>query len=687
MVDVMPRGATGYVDDGDTWGGVYSRFAEHVPDLAASRAPYVYAMMRRDPQLTGILEAVILPIMRATAAVDPAGVPASTAALVADQLGVPVLGTDPAPTAARTRGVVWAKHLESALRTMLTFGFAPFELEAVDDGSSTTLAGLYERLPHTIEGVDADPKTGALVAATQEKPLIANAAGTEKMLANRLLWYVRQREGCNWRGVSLLRPAYGAWLLKNEMLRVHAISNRRHGAGHLNLEALAGTSPSQGQMEAASRMAQQARAGDQAGGASPPGFRWVLAGLQGTVPDTLAFIRYLDQSMSRMALAGFMDLGETSNGSRALGEEFVDLFMLADQGLADDMADTVTIGAARRIVDWNIGEDAPCPRVVIGDVGADREATAEAIGVLLTSGALTADPALESALRRTYRLPQRDPDAPPPPPPPTPPTPPVPVAAAGAPRADDGATLPMRREFSQVEMSAMTDFEAVHQDWTNALDALVSEWSSTVTTAQADALVAQVAAASSVDALATLHLDYAGDAEFLTGRMTELADLAAAQMRAEAVAQGVAVKVGLPDAERLAAQAKVSASLLSSGLENSAARKGLQAWTAEASPSAVAAAVKDHLAGLSDSALRDQLGQALTAAQNEGRLSTMAAAPVATYFASEVMDVGTCERCLEIDGQDYATFDAAAADYGNGGYAECLGGARCRGIIVAVWDK
>ena len=62
------------------------------------------------------------------------------------------------------------------------------------------------------------------------------------------------------------------------MWRVLAISGRRFGTGLLNMEALPGTNPTQGQIDAAAKMASAARAGDQAGMASPPGFRPVLVG-------------------------------------------------------------------------------------------------------------------------------------------------------------------------------------------------------------------------------------------------------------------------------------------------------------------------------------------------------------------------------------------------------------------------
>lgn len=750
----IPTTAPGYVEQTDgVHGAAYNQLYEHVPELDESRAPYVYSRMRTDPQLTAVVQAVSLPLIRATWQVDPAGCRPEVAQRVADDLGLPLVGEDQ-PGAARRRGVQWAKHLGNSLRGRLIYGFYPYALEATDDGATTMLSGLYERPPWTIGDIKTDSKTGALISAQQTTAGMVGGTTPAPMPASSLLWYVREQEGSNWRGRSMLRSAYGPWLLKQEMLRVNAIGHRRHGAGHLTLVPNPGTNPTDAQQAAAAAMAQAARAGDQAGGAAPPGYSWQLSGLIGSVPDTLAFIRYLDQQMARMALAGMLDLGETPNGSRALGDTFVDLFMLALQAEGDDHAATLTADVAVRVTDWNYGEDEPAPRVIVTGVGADDAVTADALNLLLTSGALSADPALEADVRRRYGLPQSTStsDA----------SPiykydldlgtatvndrrkqlglepvdggDVPAAAylqalglspadasaqsgplmaamdaagvmrravvassavgSAGPASSPGArpvhaAAPgLRRELTDVEAKAATDFVGVQSDWQSALDDLLDAWGP-VTEAQRADLVAQVRATvedGDVAALAAMGLDSQEAADLLAAHMAEVADDSATRMASEAKSQGVTVKPGTPAADRLDQVAQATAALLASGLVASAARKALQVWTPGASADDVATAVDAHLASLTDASLRDSLGPALTTAQNEGRLSTLADAPTATYVASEVLDAATCQACTEEDGHEFGSLEQASAAYANGGYVECQGGARCRGIIVAVWD-
>jgi hypothetical protein len=399
----IPTTPAGYTSD--LWTFALGDVYENVPDCVWPSTVMTYSYMRRDPRLTGILEAYKLPITRAAWSINPAGCRPEAVKLVADGLGIPIAGMDE-PGAARTRGVSWAEHLRLAL-TALDFGHSVFELHA-ETGDQAKLVGLFERPQSTISTIHVD-RQGALTGVSQDG---RGESKAPEMPARDIVWYARNREGTNWPGTSLLRPAYAPWLLKREMQRVHATGNRRFGMGVPTIEWAQGTNPTWAQQSAALNVAQQSRTGDQAGAALPPGASLVLRGLSGSVPDTLAFIRWLDQQMSQMALAGFMDLGDTANGSRALGESFIDLYMLALQSTADYIADTVTRSVAARIIEWNFGEDEPVPAVQVADVGTRYQVTAEALNSLLGSGALSADPGLESWVRRTYRLPERETPAP-----------------------------------------------------------------------------------------------------------------------------------------------------------------------------------------------------------------------------------------------------------------------------------
>lgn len=679
-----PTRDIGYLDE--VYGLWLGDLLEQIPDLIWPNSVQTYARMRHDPQLTAVLAAYTLPIRRAAWAIDPAGCRDEVVALVADDLGLPILGADTTPGPARRRGVRWTEHLRLALQS-LTFGFAPFERRYEIRDGQARLVNLGERLPHTIGAINLN-RDGTITSIQQNL-----APASAPIPADRLAWYCREREGANWAGRSIMRASYGPWLLKHEIWRVHATSIRRFGMGVPNVEAPAGAIPAQ--VIEAQRLASAMRVGDQSGVGLPNGFKLNITGMTGSVPDAMAFIHYLDQQMSRSALAGLMDLGDTSNGSRALGASFLDLFLLSLQATADEIADTATSGQpgipgiVTQLVDYNWGENEPAPRIVVSDVGSRQEVTAQALDQLIRSGAINPDPELEAYVRKTWRLPARIAPAPQPAP--------APIAAAKrTPRrrrtaravhaADEEGT---RRQLTLAEAASGLDPTAIQQTWQDSLDELLAEWETDVADDWRTDLGDQIEQAlddDDLEALAALGLDSAAAATLIAAAMAAMAGTAGEQMAAEAAAQGVTVEPPPVDEEGLGAVAVVIATLLAVWLAGAAAREALRLAVPGATAATVSAAVLVFLAGLSDRFLRDQLGAALSQAQASGRFAVLEAAPEATYTSSEILDVATCTKCQEIDGHTFSDLDDAKAVYGNGGYVDCEGQSRCRGIIVAQWS-
>ncbi|WP_250029780.1 DUF935 domain-containing protein [Paractinoplanes maris] len=449
-----PSSVKGYVDPyvlgNSAWGSMYTDLLEHVPDLTFPMSIPVYSRMRRDPKLSSILQGWMLNLRRAQWQLDPAGCRPEVVQLVADGMGLALKGTDK-PGAARLRGVSWGDHLGAALR-MVPFGFSAFELEA-EVGDTAQLTGLWERPQWTISHIHVNGKTGLLEGATQDQGADMKSP---QMSAKNLAWYVREREGSNWAGTSLLRPSYASWLIKEEVRRHYGAANVRWAAGIPVMEALPGTNPNPAQMAEAMQMAAAARSGIASGAATPPGFVMKIMGMTGSLPNSQEFLRWLDQQCAASALMNAFDLGETPNGSRALGTVFMDALLLALESEAELVADVATRQIAARIVDWNYGEDEPVPRVVVSGVGSRREVTAESLQLLLSSGALAADPGLEAWVRREYRLPERDGMTPPK------------AIAPGVDLEPDGAEVPADATLAESVVKGLANGIAARQadlDW------------------------------------------------------------------------------------------------------------------------------------------------------------------------------------------------------------------------------
>jgi hypothetical protein len=710
-----------------TWGqGLLTDWWETTADLIWPQSVITFGRMRHDPQLRGVLSAYLLPILRATWAVDPEGCRPEAATRVAEDLGLPLLGSEVQRGPARRGGVNWRKHLHQAAYNHLVYGHMPFELryrieEAAPGG--VRLDHLGARMPWTIAQIhmNRDATISEIVQTTQDEPIPAN----------RLLWYVHDQEGANWAGISMLRPVFGMWLLKHETMRVHASSIRRFGMGVPEVTAPPGATA--GQVAEAQALAAGFRAGDQSGAGMPAGFTFNLKGMTGSVPDALEFLRYLDQAMAKMALAGLIELGQTETGSRALGETFLDLFLLSLQAVADDLADTITSGqegmpgVSTDLVAQNWGEDEPAPRIVCTDVGENYEVTAEALAKLTEFGALSPDPELDSWIRKTWRLPKRDtaweptsrgipaPGAPAGPvenppggdvPPGLPaPAAPAPPGGQGAPAARRGsppraAAFPggtgLRRQLTPAEAASGFDPAGHQRAWLDALGGLVASYRP-VAAAQRAQLVEQVSAAverGTLARLGRLAIPAAGLAEgggVILAAMTSVAQRAAEALAAEAASQGVKLAVPAMPAGRLGKIAEARAGVLGGWYAGQAGQHALQVVHAALSPAAqtAGAAVDVFLNGLSDRSLYEQLGAALTAAQNAGRGAVLDANPLAagraTYVASEIIDQNTCGPCEDVDQMQFSSLAEAESSYPAGGYMYCEGGLRCRGTFIALW--
>lgn len=393
-----PRTPAGYVSDTTLYGTAYTDLTETIPALAWPQSVQTYAAMRNDTQISAILKAYTLPLRSATWQINPKGCKDSVVQMCADAYGMSVVGDEDSEEGPfRTRGVLWDEHLDVAL-DMLIYGHMPFAIggEVTGDPLQWHLTVLSERLPSTITEINVN-RDGTLKDIVQ--------FGEEKAIpAGNLLWYSHEKRGGNWIGRSMIREAYAPWLLKHEMWRVLATGSRRFGTGIPVVNAPAGATDAQ--VEIARQLASAMRVGDQSGIGLPDGYSAAIAAMTGSLPDTLGFVRYLDQQIAQSVLASVLNLDASPNGSRSLGE--VMLKLLRQSWLA--VAREIAVPANRllaNMVDWNFGPKEAVPRIVITDL--DRaEPTAEAVGALITQGAIKYDPTLEAAMRDRYQLPPVD---------------------------------------------------------------------------------------------------------------------------------------------------------------------------------------------------------------------------------------------------------------------------------------
>lgn len=256
---------------------------------------------------------------------------------------------------------------------------------------------------------------------------------------------------------------------------------------------------------------------------------------------------------------------------------------------------------------------------------------------------------------------------------------------------------PLRRQPTELETRARTDFADMDTAWHDAVDGTVDAWAD-IQEAQRKQITAAVQAAVEADdmgQLDTLTVDTDAGAELLATRMLAYAQQAGEAQQAEAEAQGVDVpEWSLDDEaltaaafrERLRSIARTTARVLGVGLVQSAVRQVMRLW-GSGTGEEIATQVGEFLADQSGAAVEEQVGAAMSAAQNAGRMAVLQVAPPARYVASEILDSRSCRPCRDVDGTEYTSLAAARAAYPTGGYTGCLGGTRCRGTLVTVWPE
>ncbi len=281
--------------------------------------------------------------------------------------------------------------------------------------------------------------------------------------------------------------------------------------------------------------------------------------------------------------------------------------------------------------------------------------------------------------------------------------PPPPVIAAPAPVEDDpedpeppppgAATNRSRRHHPWPSAAASLpdddhpDLSGVQESWQSHLDDLIRAYAP-VTAAQREQLLEQLHAIVSsgrTDDLLQLQAASENGAAAILQAMASAGSAAAAHVVAEADAQGTDISPVPPRTDALAGIALTLSGLLARGLVFSAIREAQRVWNPSSKADDVVKLVRDQLEALADP--KAILGSALTQAQRQGRMNTMLAAPTTAWYASEQLDTNTCEPCRRVNGKwlGNSIIDNVNRMYPTGGYIDCLGRDRCRGMVVGVW--
>ena len=711
FVGMMPWGQ--WIDD-----------VERAPDLKWPVSVQVYDQMRNDSQCQGLYLGATAAIMRYLWYIEPNGCDPAWVDLLAADLNLPV-GLDSAMDAAELgtkRGRLrldqrasWYDHLAMALEG-LKYGHYYFEQvgEVTDDrpggGEVWRLRKLSPRHPRTITEFIVN-QDGELLAVCQgyatfdpRRPKVPKQfAPYDPISADRLVWYLWDPDPGDWVGRSIFRSMYRNWLIKDRLLRVDAIKHERNGVGMPIITGPEGATDNQ--LRDLDRMAQEYKVGERGGGAIPWGSKLNLVGTSGSLPDTIASMRFQNEEMAKSLLMMFMQLGQTETGSRALGRSFIDWFSLQQEVIANWVLSVANDQIIGDWWGWNVSPDEEQIPMIAWFKPPEGEPT---------PGDFSGSELPQDYLEREG---ERQNDAPPPTQARRARRGPVSAARPGDP-SSPGGTAPseqnghvlgqapatsvagavtsaagvvpqnFRRQPYANEVQAAADFAGLDSLWSIYADNLLHLWTTKVKPAQLAEINSSLAAMGSndVEAMSNLSLTVMGD-EDMYRILRQAADEASAAAVSEVVAQGEApptVSWDKIDAD-LKSRSRAMASLLAQSFSDAASRYAIRRANASVTSQELADDVIGDLSSLTDAWLKDQLGGVVQAAVNQSRLEVYNSTDDdPTLWASEILDTNTCRNCAAIDGQQLDQINAAKL-YASGGYVNCLGRERCRGTVVATY--
>jgi hypothetical protein len=333
------------------WGALVADQLEVNEYLRFPNNVIAYNQMRNDAQLQGLIAGSLWPLFRMRWYLDSGKARPDIVEKIAADLNLPIDKQEFVPRRTRNR-FKFLQHLEDALEAIV-FGFQVFEQVGVigDDGFFHYTKLANRPIQDIAEMRIA--KDGGIEWIKQ------HGIDAPRLNINRLVWYAFQKRGANWTGRSMLRGAYGPWLLKDRAMRIGVMNLQRAGVGTPIIEAHQGAS--EAELIILRRMAEKFKAGERSGGAVPFGAKVRLVGVEGSQPDANGFIKLMNEEMARAFLQMFMQLGQSASGSRALGSAFIDWHKLTLEFIAMWFASIFNEHVIEDDMDWNYPNEEYAP--------------------------------------------------------------------------------------------------------------------------------------------------------------------------------------------------------------------------------------------------------------------------------------------------------------------------------------
>lgn len=302
----------------------------------------------------------------------------------------------------------WDDVIRQAL-LMVPFGVMCFEkvygTKDHDGKTYVTLTKLSPRLPKSILQWELPDHTFGIQQVRQDG-VIANIPGS------KLLIFVNDREGDNWWGTSMLRAAYKHWYYKDRFYKIDAVGFERQSIGIPKMIMPEGYN--EADEAKAVQALQNLRASESAYLILPNGYEAEFMNMgASSVRDATIAINHHNKEILQSVLAQFLELGATSSGSgsRALSQDHSDLFLKAEEAIANTLIAEINKNLIPELVDMNFDNVTVYPVLDYSGISkVDVAALGTAYAQLVTAGAITPTNDDQQYLRTMMGLPPRTQD-------------------------------------------------------------------------------------------------------------------------------------------------------------------------------------------------------------------------------------------------------------------------------------
>jgi hypothetical protein len=373
------------------FGGYLSTQTDYNASLQAPDSYDVFDKMRLgDGQVGAALAVIKLPLLNADWYIEP-GSDSAEDKLIAEFIEENL-----------KEGMSTALH--ATLRQILLhldYGSAPFEkVWMVGDDGMVHLRKLAFRHPRTITRWSLDAKGGLSGIEQTTATLRPTSIPVEKLVV-----FINNLEGSNYRGVSILRSAYKHHFYKDALYRVQAIAIEKRSMG-VDVGTVQGEGITEARRKDLEKALMTIHSHEKQFFAEVENqTKYRIEGIQGDTLDPLPAIEHHDLRILRSLITEFIGMGSGSTGSLAMHRDKTGYTLMALGGIANNVCETTDMHLIRQWVDYNWPGVKEYPRLRYSHLEARQLVEfADAVLKFTQAGALTPTAELENAARSMLDL-------------------------------------------------------------------------------------------------------------------------------------------------------------------------------------------------------------------------------------------------------------------------------------------